>query len=384
MKQVYLDNAATTKPDIEVIQECLYRLENTWGNPSSAHLEGVAAAEEIKAARTRVAALINANPEDIIFTSGGSEANEIALFNSCYDKYIYTPLAHDSGFLGFNPLASEVIYVEIPATLDGFIDMSVLKHHLDVSYSFGNTKNTLASFNWINNETGIELPMQEICDLCKEHKVAVHIDATQAVGCVKVDVKRLGCDFLSFSAHKINGLSGCGCLYVKDLQGKIENYMLCLKRNGLGQEHGVRPGTENLFGIMVFGEVAKKHMNSWKDWRIPGVNLIEYTMALLEENEIDFRVNGKGKKILNIHIPDIDAETLVIALAVKGVCVSAGSACREKESKPSRVLKAMGFTDERARQSIRISVSTDTTINDIKNFVSTLKKVIHQIKDWEE
>lgn len=384
MKQVYLDNAATTKPDIEVIQECLYRLENTWGNPSSAHLEGVAAAEEIKAARTRVAALINADHEDIIFTSGGSEANEIALTHTFYDRYIYTPLAHDSAYLGFNALASEAECMEIPVMLDGLIDMSVLEHHLDISRNLGGTKSTLASFNWINNETGIELPMQEICSLCKEHGVTVHVDATQAVGCVKVDVKRLDCDFLSFSAHKINGLSGCGCLYVRDLQNKINNHMLCLSRGGLGQEYGVRPGTENLFGIMVFGEVAKKHMNSWKDWRIPGVNLIEYTMALLEENEIDFRVNGRGKKILNIHIPDIDAETLVIALAVKGVCVSAGSACREKESKPSRVLKAMGFTDERARQSIRISVSTDTTINDIKNFVSTLKKVIHQIKDWEE
>ena len=383
---IYLDNAATTKISTEVLDEMMPYLTEEYGNPGTIYRLGRKAADAISQARQRVADFIGASPEQIIFTSGGSEANTIAIRRTQnYLKSIGKEIVlinsteHDSIIKATKEIKSMVVGVNKL----GIVDINQVEEILKTNHDIG-----LVSIMYTNNETGSVNPIIDIARICSKHNVLFHTDCVQAAGCQLIDVGEIGCDFLSLSSHKIHGCKGVGALFVKNKELLTPQIY-----GGASQEFGIRSGTENVAGIVGFGkacEIARLGRQECLEtvtyyrrmfYEVLTKELCEYGInKKISINGESLSNQGKGK-ILNLRIDNVDAETLMLMLDMRGVCISAGSACRSHESHPSHVLIAMGLTPEQARDSIRISFSEYNKEREIDAAARIVAKCIKIIDD---
>lgn len=373
MDMVYFDNSATTKPYGEVIDEVRECMENYFGNPSSAHKLGIEAERKMKIGRERVARLIGAAPQEIIFTSGGSEANNTALKGLLAhgDHIITSKIEHPSVLHASENLEKEgyeVTYLEVDK--NGIIDIEKLALAIK-----GNTK--LVSLMLVNNELGTIQPVYEVIKLVREKnkKTRIHIDAVQALGKIDIDVKKLDVDLMSLSSHKIHGPKGVGALYIK--KGLVVKSLI----TGGGQELDIRSGTENLPGISGFGVAAemigmemkekREELHILKKHFIEGLKSIDNVIvnSPLDEYHID--------NILNVSFENIRGEVLLHALEDYNIYVSTGSACSAKKATHRNyVLPAIGLKPQFIEGTIRFSFSYHNTIQEVDHTLDALKKVL--------
>ncbi len=360
----YLDYNATApvRPDVaSAVSEALALV----GNPSSVHRHGRLARGLIERARESIGALIGASPQDVIFTSGGTEANNLALGGlikgSGAERFVVSAIEHES-VLDY-ARAGSVPFDIVPVTKDGVIDLAALEDILNA-----HDERAVISVMLANNETGVLQPIAKVVELARAHNAVIHCDAIQAVGKVPVDFEVLGVDAMSTSAHKFGGPQGVGALVVRaGVPFEKTSY-------GGGQELGRRAGTENLPGIAGLGRAAElaasdcDHMSRVGAWR----DAMEHALRRTATDAIIF---GQGHDRLPtttcVAVPDWPAETQVIALDLAGVSISAGSACSSGKVQPSPVLRAMGATADQASNAIRISFGWDSWEADADRFVST-------------
>ena len=378
MRQVYLDYSATTPVKKEVLNAMLPYFTEKFGNPSSLYSIGLESKEAVDTARSRVAHLINASPAEVYFTAGGSESDNWALkcaADKLKDKgnHIITSaiehhaVLHTCEFLekhGF-----EVTYLKPDS--DGIIKPEVLEEAIT-------DKTVLVSVMMVNNEIGTVEPIKELAAAAKKHGVLFHTDAVQASGNVPIDVKDLGVDLMSMSAHKIYGPKGIGALYIR--KGVILPNLV----HGGAQEMSRRAGTENLPGIVGFGKAAElaeknledhvKHCSELRDYFISEVQKnIEYTVV---NGTMEHRHPGNA----SITFLYIEGESILLLLDAYGIAVSTGSACSSKSLKPSHVLEAIGVPVEDIHGTVRFTIGDFTTKEDIDYVVTCLKDVVTKLR----
>lgn len=374
---IYLDTAATTKPSKEVIADITWCLENIWGNPSSIHTPGIEAKKLLEQSREKVARFIGAEPEEIIFTSSGSESNNLAIkgfleANDRFDCIITTKVEHPSVYNTCQYLGRDRYRVEY-TPVDDYGKVDVNKFRIMTSI-LSETYFCFVSIMLANNEVGTINDIKEIAKIVHRYHGILHVDATQAVGQIPVNVNDLGCDLLTFSGHKINCPKGIGVLYKK----KTINLSPII--HGGHQENGYVAGTENLPYIYALGNQVER-INKTKC----NNGMIEYLLyKIYELDEYSIYLNGNPTNRLpnnlSLTFEGVNAEALITLLDMNGVCVSAGSACSSGEKTPSRILKAIGLTDEEAFSTIRISISEDTTIEECDEFVRILGECLESLK----
>ena len=361
---IYLDNASTTQMDDKVLEAMMPFLTYKYGNAGSLHSKGRAAYDAVKYAREQVAGFINASPEQIIFTSGGTEANNMVIHNAykfpMYNRIISTEAEHDSIL---NYLKKIKSWEEGEFKIDllhinefGMIDISELEEL--ISHSRGVQ---LISVMHTNNELGSVNPIEKVGEVCLEQAIQFHTDCVQAAGFSKLDVQKLQCDYLSLSSHKIHGPKGVGALFVRKPEFFTEFIF-----GGKSQEFGLRGGTENVAGIVGFGEACDRAGARLQENRGIITSCVQALSEALETRLMVFDLINKlhyntqvyeDTKVLNMRFDGVKAESLIMMLDAQGVCVSAGSACNASDGTPSHVLKAIGLTDDEARSSIRVSFS---------------------------
>lgn len=379
MRNVYLDYSATTPVKDEVLQEMIPYFTENFGNPSSLYTMGLESKEAVETARKRVADLIGADAKEIYFTGCGSEADNWAVFGtadklSAKGKHIITTeiehhaMLHSCEFLekhGF-----EVTYLKPEA--DGTISPETLENAIT-----GQT--VLISIMMVNNEVGTIEPIKELAAVAKKHNILFHTDAVQALANVPIDVKELGVDMLSMSAHKIYGPKGIGALYIR--KGlRISNYI-----HGGAQEMGRRAGTENLPGIVGFGKAAElaaadmdRHIAHSRELRN---YLVERITGEIPDTFVNGSMEHRHPGNANITFKYIEGESILLMLDFKGISVSTGSACSSKSLKPSHVLSALGVPVEMIHGTVRFTVGDFTTKEDIDYTVETLKEITAKLRE---
>lgn len=362
---IYLDNAATTSVDPEVFDAMKPYFKEYYGNPGSLHAAGRKAYEAVEKARKQVADFIDADPSQIIFTSGGTEANNMVFHR--VGGYSFKTALVSAGEHESVLKAAQNYYrcIKIPLLEAGWIDFQEFVDLL--------SKNDvgIVSVMHTNNETGMTNNVREIAKKCHEYEVPFHTDCVQAAGYCRISVEEIGCDFLSLSSHKIRGPKGLGALYVRN-PGKFE----AMISGGSMQEFGLRGGTENVPGIVGFGAACKLAAQNLlrQRQRIDYMShyfFIQLFASLADNNVSDlFFANGNlllgMQKTYSIGFKGISNEALLVLLDARGVCVSAGSACTASEHKASHVLTAMGISEEMANNSIRISFSPANTVKEVE------------------
>ncbi len=373
---IYLDNAASTVIHNEVFQEMIPFLKEQYGNPSSIHHSGRMASRAIQKARKQIANLISANPEEILFTSGGTESNNIALFGITHTnkgKHIITSsIEHDAVLEPCKKLEKEGFDVTyLPVSGDGLINPEDVKKSI--------TKNTcLVSIMFANNEVGTVQPIGEIAKLCSEKRIFFHTDAIQAIGKLEINVKELRLDMLSISSHKINGPKGVGALYIKS-GTEIEPYIF-----GGGQENGLRSGTENVASVVGFGKACELAKENLEKNILHFKNLRDVLVSKVMKEIPYVSINGHPEKRIpnNAHFTflGVNGEDLIIKLDEEGIAASTGSACSVRTQKESHVLRAMGFLHEQIAGSLRLTVGSMNTISEIENTITVLKRVVKELR----
>lgn len=369
MRRVYLDNAATEKMLPCVKQAMLNAMDAELGNAAALHYEGWNAKKLIEEARVRVARLINAEPEEIIFTSGGTEANNTVMETFRGKRIVTSSIEHPSVLEAARARAGELVV--LPVDRWGRVDAVDIEKEAKVA--------DLVSVMLANNELGTIEPIKECVKCCKNYNTYVHTDATQAVGKIKVDVKELGVDYLSFSAHKIGGPIGVGVLYVKN-GVPYHNLMY-----GGKQEDGRRAGTSNILGIVGLGAAARW---CWEEW-----SCRKWAEVTKLKNELKRRIlaevpysscnspdEGCLPGILNMSFQAAEGESIQLYLDAEGICVSTGSACAAGDIKPSHVMMAARHDAEVAHSSIRLSLGLDTTKEDIERVMAVLPGIIRKLQ----
>ena len=379
MRQVYLDNSATTPIKGDVLKEMLPFLTEHFGNASSLYTPGLVARHALDEAREKVAALINAKANEVYFTGCGSESDNWVLkgvASSLKNKgnHIITTVTEHPAMLRtceyLEKNGYEVTYLGIddqgrlnPAELEAAIKDTTI----------------LVSIMMVNNEIGTIHPIKELAAIAKKHGVLFHTDAVQALGNVPIDVKDLGVDFLSMSAHKIYGPKGVGGLYIRR-GAKLGTLIF-----GGGQESGKRAGTENVAGIVGFGKAAELALNSLDEHIKHSTEIRNYLAEKLTAEIPDVIINGsmdnRHPGNLNVTFKYIEGESILIQLDACGICISTGSACSSKSLKPSHVLSALGVPVELIHGTVRFSVGDFTTKEDIDYTVECTKKVVAWLRD---
>ncbi len=372
--EVYLDNAATTKIDEKVLKAMEPYLTEKYGNASSLHTIGLEAKRALEQSRDTVAKSIKAKPDEIIFTSGGTESNNLALkgviFSNPGKKHIITTsIEHSSILETCKWLEKQGIKITyLPVDSEGFVNLEKLNNSI--------TKQTaLVSIIHANNEIGTIQNIKEIGKICKEKNVLFHIDACQSFTKVPIDVKKQNIDLISLNSHKIHGPKGVGALYIR------RGIRITPLLHGGGHEKGVRSGTENIAGIVGFAEAIKlakpKYNNYMRKLRD---KLIEEILKIPKTN-----LNGPtGKNRLcnniNICFNNIDGEAIGGYLNAYNIYSSTGSACSSHRLEPSHVLRAIGLSTKQANSSIRLSLSRFNTKKEIDYVIEILKKVIKKLR----
>ncbi len=364
---VYMDHNATTAVRPEARDAVALALALT-GNPSSVHGSGRTARRLVEDARDAVAALVGAEPAWVVFTSGGTEANNLALrVLPKRAPILCSAVEHASVLSVMDGI------VEIPVDGDGVVDLGALEALLA-----GEDTPALVSVMLANNETGVLQPVADVAALAHEHGALIHCDAVQAAGKMAIDFRALGCDLMSLSAHKIGGPSGVGALVVTSgVEGDLS--LIPMLRGG-GQERGRRAGTENVPGIAGFGAAARAAREGLTDFARLGRWRERIENRLRQR--ADSRVYGFGApRLANtscLTMPGVEAETQVIQFDLAGVAVSAGAACSSGKVEPSRVLAAMGVDANEAATAIRVSLGWNTTEDDADKFVEAWIQVYGQ------
>jgi len=351
--KVYVDHSATTPLFPEVIQVMSRFLAKNFGNPSSLHSFGLDARRALETARENVAGLIGAQSDEIFFTSGGTEADNLAILGTAArfpegGHMITTQIEHPAVLEPFRYLQAhgfDVTFLEPDA--EGFIASKKLEKAL-------RRDTRLVSIMQANNEVGTVLPVTKMGGIAKDAGALFHVDAVQAAGKIPVNVQEIPADFLTCSSHKINGPKGVGALFCR--QGS----RLDRRIYGGGQERQLRSGTENLPGIVGFGEAAKITAEIWPQHMAEIKNLRDTLWQMLQENIPGIELNGHPTKRLphNLHvsIPHIEGEAFLLRLDMSGIAVSSGSACSSASHEPSHVLKAMQLSPERLQCAVRITL----------------------------
>ena len=380
MQKVYLDNAATTRVHPEVVQAILPYFTEQYGNPSSPHSWGQEAEAALMRARAQVAAALNAaKPEEIIFTGGGSES----------DNMVLRGVAHAYARKGRHIITSAVEHHAVLHTLEamereGLAEVTYLPVDADGLVSVQDVADAirpdtiLVSIMFANNEVGTIMPVAEIGALCRERGVLFHTDAVQAVGHVPVDVQAQNIDLLSLSAHKFHGPKGIGALYVKK---GVRVPALIL---GGAQECGKRAGTENVPGIVGLGAAIERASAHLEEHAAHMRGLRDRLIAGVEQRIPDVKLNGHRTKRLpgnvNFSIRYIEGESILLMLDINGVAASSGSACTSGSLDPSHVLLAMGLTHEVAHGSLRMTLSEFTTEQEIDYVLELLPKIVERLR----
>lgn len=378
--KIYADNAATTKMSKASIEAVLEYMNNWYGNPSSLYTIGQAAKEKLEEARERVAKAINAEPREIIFTSGGSEADNQALLSAAAlgkrkgkNHIISSAFEHHAILHTLNKLEKEGFEITLlPVHSNGIVDPNELSAAI-------NDKTCLVTIMTVNNEIGTIQPIEELGKICRERGVFFHTDAVQAVGHLPIDVKAQNIDMLSASAHKFHGPKGVGFLYAK--KGVILSNLI----EGGAQERGKRAGTENLAGIAgmtaaleeAIGSIEenKAHIQGIRDYIIEGLSKIPHSAL---NGDADKRIYGN----INFCFEGIEGESLLILLDQKGISASSGSACTSGALDPSHVLLAIGRIHDVAHGSLRLSLGEDITTEQADYIIASVKEIVDYLRGF--
>lgn len=375
MNIIYLDNSATTPIKSEVLQEMMPYLTTEYGNASSLYSVGRSAKRAIEKARNRVAELLNCNHNEIYFTGGGSESDNIALKGFAYankekgNHIITSKIEHPAILETCKTLERqgfEVSYINVNE--DGIIDVEELRKSIK-------TNTILISVMTANNEVGTVQPIEEIAKIAHDNNIVFHTDAVQAIGNVQIDVEKMRIDMLSLSSHKINGPKGVGALYIKN-GIEVEKFV-----NGGHQEKDRRAGTENVAGIVGIGkaaEIARKNMEK----HIRNLSKIrDYYIKKVQKEIPNIRINGSMENRLpgnaNISFKGINASELIFKLDERGICVSSGSACSSGNTNPSHVLIAMNVPEVYLNSAIRTTFGDNNTFEQVDYVVKILKQIIN-------
>ncbi len=372
MKRIYLDHNATTPLDPRVLQAMLPWLQEEYGNPSSLHWFGQRARAAVEEARARVAALIGAEPHEVVFTGSGSEADNTALrgvtarARAGRRGLVVSSIEHHAVLNTAKALAEEGVPVATARVRqDGVVDLDDLSEKTSEGTA-------LVSVMLANNETGVAQPVAEVSRLARARGALVHCDAVQAAGKLAIDVRALDVDLLALSAHKLYGPKGVGCLYVR--RGTP---LAALVRGG-GQERNRRAGTENVAGIVGFGEAAVLAGESLAGGLEGTGGLRDRLEALLLACP-GARRNGDAPRLpntLNVSFEGTEAEGLLMALDLDGIAVSTGAACAAGAVEPSHVLRAMGFPPGRVQSSLRLSLGRSTTLAEVERAAELIAAVV--------
>jgi cysteine desulfurase len=381
MKKIYMDYAATTPVDEEVLSEMIPFFKEKYGNPSSIHKYGIEAFHAVEESREKVAKLLNCKSDEIIFTSGGTESDNLAIKGAAFKN------KNKRGSKGFNIITSAIEHPAVIETCKYLEKQGFNVKYLPVDkYGFINpndlekniSKDTfLITIMYANNEIGTIEPMEEIGKIARKNNVLLHTDAVQAIGKIPIDVNKLNIDLLSISSHKIYGPKGAGALYIR------KGVKLQTIQHGGGHESGLRSSTLNTPGIIGLGkacELAKQrmqkdteHMKNLRNNLIKNIIQIEesYLNGHPEErlvNNAHFRFNAIEGEALNMHLDD------------KGIAASTGSACSSKKLKASHVLLAIGLKPEEAHGSLRLSLGRKSTMEEVEYTTHVLPEVVNKLR----
>ncbi|HNZ82159.1 MAG TPA: cysteine desulfurase family protein [Sedimentibacter sp.] len=372
---VYLDNSATTKIRDEVMKEIADANENLYGNPSSLHRMGLSAEKKINEARKFAARLIGAKPQEIYFTGGGTESNNIAIFGHLsnlnkQNNIITTKIEHPSVYNVFKQFEDKCQVKYLGTDEKGRINIQELGDMVD--------ENTLLiSIMHVNNEIGAVQELEEIAAVIKRKNknARLHVDAVQSYGKIKIDVNKLSLDTLSFSSHKIHGPKGVGGLYIRSPL-KLGPLVF-----GGGQERGIRPGTENTTGIMGFGKACELLYDSFKEETIKLYSLKKIYVERLKEIE-DIKINSPEEgapHIISVSFKNVPGEVLVHYLEDRYIYVSTGSACSSK-SRDNRILDAINLGREYREGTIRISLGHFNSLEEVEYVIDSIKQSVKDIR----
>ena len=385
MRKIYADNAATTKLSPKVLEQMMPYLTEYYGNPSSLYSVGAQAKRAVETARQDIAQCLNALPNEIYFTSGGSESDNWAIKGAARalakkgKKHIVTSAFEHHAVLhtcaALEKEGFEVTYLDVYS--DGLVRPEELEAAL-------REDTALVTIMYANNEIGTIQPVPEIGAICKKHGVLFHTDAVQAVGNVPIDVKGQIIDLLSLTAHKLHGPKGCGALYIR--RGVRPEILI----DGGAQERGQRAGTENVAGIVGLAAAVKEAAATMdeRNARITKMrNRLVDGLLKIERS----RLNGdRDKRLagnLNMCFEGIEGESLLLKLDLKGICASSGSACTSGSLDPSHVLLSIGLPHEIAHGSMRLSFSDDTSEEDIDYILETVPPIVEYLRSisplWE-
>ncbi|MFV3011385.1 cysteine desulfurase NifS [Clostridium botulinum] len=387
-KQVYMDYSATTYTKPEVLEEMLPFFTENFGNPSSLYSFSDKTKKAVNLARERVSKALNAEKNEIFFTSGGSEADNWALKGIAYankkkgNHIITTKIEHHAILHTAQFLEKEGFKVTyLPVDEEGFVSVEDIKNAIT-------DETILVSVMFANNEVGTIEPIKEIGELCKEKNIYFHTDAVQAIGHVDIDVKDMNIDLLSMSAHKFYGPKGVGALYIKN-GVKIQNLI-----HGGGQERGKRASTENTAGIVGLGKAIELAMENMPEENKKLSNLRGRLIRGIEERIPEVKLNGPkdmSRRLpnnVNFSFIGIEGETLLLDLDMNGIFGSTGSACASASLDPSHVLLSIGLPHETAHGSLRLSLGAKNTEEDIDYVLEVLPKIIKQRREmsplWED
>lgn len=376
MNKIYADHAATTKLSEKALMAMMPYLQEDFKNPSTLYLSARVPRKAIADAREVIATAIGSLPNEIYFTSGGTEADNWAIKNvlfsgeQCRNKIITTCIEHHAILNSckiMEKLGYEVVY--LPVDREGIISSDALEKEMGSNVA-------LVSIMHVNNEIGTMQNIKELAEIAHKCGALFHTDAVQAVGHIEIQVNQLGVDMLSASAHKFNGPKGVGFLYLKNGVG-INSFI-----TGGSQESGKRAGTENVAGIVGMSEALKENVSNLKENNGYLLYLEGLFVDLLKKNNIDFMVNGSINKKpgnISLSIADADGEVLLHRLDLKGIEVATSSACDSVNHQISHVIRAIGVPEKYARGTIRISLGADNTIEEIQTIAQELSGIVHSL-----
>lgn len=369
---VYADNAATTKIDLQAFEAMKSFLLEDYSNPSQPYSFSRNSKKVLSESRERIAACINAEPDEIFFTSGGTESDNWAIKGSVDSDHnrgeiITSEFEHHAVLRSCAAVERGGHTVRyLPITSDGIVASEIFE-------KFISEKTRLVSIMFVNNEIGSIQPINELCEIANTYGTLFHTDAVQAVGHIKIDVRELGVDMLSASAHKFNGPKGIGFLYIK------KGTELTPFLNGGSQESHYRAGTENVAGVVGMAVALENNCKVLSENRAHIMTLEHRLLELLDNDGIKYTRNG-GKRVLpgllSLSFEGYSGETILHRMDLKGICISTGSACDSTNTQISHVLQAIGLEPTVAKGTIRISLGKDNTIDEIHVICSELIKII--------
>lgn len=379
---IYLDHAATTMLCPKALDAMMPFLTNSFGNPSSSYEAGFTARDAVARARKQIADLISAQPGEIFFTSGGSEADNWALRSTARmlahkGKHIITTSIEHHAVLHTVDYLENIGFevTRLPVNKDGRISPKQLEEAI-------RPDTILISVMFANNEIGTIQPIKELAAVAHQHQILFHTDAVQAFGQIPINVDELGIDMLSASAHKLYGPKGIGCLYLR------KGIKLPPLLFGGAQESGMRAGTEPVAAIAGFGAAAECARLDMKTSMARETELRDYLIRQILTRIPNAHLNGSPVHRLpgnaNFSFPSVEGETLLILLDMKGICASAGSACSSASHSPSHVLKAIGLPDSLAKGSLRLTLGRETTKEELEQTIDALEEILSELFELSE